>query len=98
MGYDINLIDEGAARADIAKIQQAKQLLAQARQSMAQLVSSAEAMQGLTGRAIAQKAQELQTRIDILCRQLDSSVSTINGAIQEFQRFDEEQAARIGGK
>lgn len=98
MGYDINVIDEDAAWSDISKMQQAKQLLKQARQSMAQLLNSAEAMQGHTGNAIAQKAQELQNRIDILCRQLDSSVGTVRVTVQEFQRFDAEQAARIGGK
>lgn len=95
MSMDTYVIDEAAARSDMAKISQAAQLLKQARQAVSQLLSSAEGMQGQTGSAIAEKAQELQHRIDLLTRQLQTSVALLNSTVVHYQQLDATHAARI---
>lgn len=95
MAYDTFVIDENAALADIAKMKRALELLQQARQSIVRLQNSAEAMQGHTGNAIMEKVQELQTRIDMLNRQLQSSIQTVQVTVQEFQRLDSGFAGRF---
>ena len=95
MPMDTYVIDEAAARSDMAKISQAAQLLKQARQAVSQLLSSAEGMQGQTGSAIAEKTQELQHRIDLLTRQLQTSVALLNSTVVHYQQLDAAHAVRI---
>lgn len=95
MYFDTYVIDESVARSDMAKMNQAIQLMKQARQSVVQLMNTAEAMQGQTGMAIVEKAQELQHRIDTLTRQLQSSISLLNSAVVHYQQLDEAHAARM---
>lgn len=95
MSFDTYVIDEGVAQSDMAKMNQAIQLLKQARQTITQLMNSAESMQGQTGNAIVEKAQELQTRIDLLIRQLQTSVSLLNRTVVHYQQIDNAHAVRI---
>ena len=95
MSYDTMIIDEDAARSDINKMNQAIELLTQARQSVVQLENSAESMQGHVGNAIAEKSQELEKRIDMLIRQLKNSISTVENTVREFQQYDSGFAGKI---
>lgn len=95
MSFDTYVIDESVARADMAKLNQAVQLLKKARQSVVQLQNSAESMQGQTSMAIAEKAQELQQRIDTLTRQLQTSVSLLSRTVTHYQQLDDAHAARM---
>ena len=92
---DTYVIDEGVARSDMAKMNQAISDLQQARQTIAQLINEAEAMQGQTGAAILEKAQELQARIDRLTRQLQTSVQLLGSAVEHYQQIDDAHAAKI---
>lgn len=95
MNFDTYVIDEGVARSDMAKMSQAIQHLNHARRTVTQLMTEAQSMQGQTGMAIAEKAQELQYRIDKLTRQLQTSISLINSTVVHYQQNDDEHAARI---
>lgn len=95
MSMDTYVIDEAAARSDMAKMRQAIQHLNQARQTVTQLLTEAESMQGQTGQAIAEKAQELQYRIDRLTRQLQNSIRLLNSTVAHYQQLDDAHAARI---
>lgn len=92
---DTYVIDEAVARADMAKMDQAISHLQQARRTVVRLMNEAEAMQGQTGVAIVEKAQELQARIDRLTRQLQNSVSLLGSAVAHYQQIDEAHAAKI---
>lgn len=92
---DTYVIDEAVARSDMAKMNQAITHLKQARQTVTQLMNEAETMQGQTGTAIVEKAQELQARIDRLTRQLQTSVSLLGSAVAHYQQLDDDHAARI---
>ena len=95
MHFDTYVIDEAVARSDMAKMNQAIQHLNQARRTVTQLLTEAQTMQGQTGQAIAEKAQELQYRIDRLTRQLQTSVSLLNRAVVHYQQLDDAHAAKI---
>lgn len=95
MNFDTYVIDEGVARSDMSKMSQAIQHLNQARRTVTQLMSEAQGMQGQTGMAIAEKAQELQYRIDKLTRQLQTSISLLNSAVVHYQQLDNEHASKI---
>ena len=97
MSFDTYIIDESAARSDITKMTQAISHLNQARRSVNQLLVEAQNMQGQTGMAIAEKAQELQTRIDRLTRQLQTSIELLNRTVAHYQQLDAEHAAKIRG-
>lgn len=92
---DTYIIDEAVARSDMSKMNQAITHLQKSRQTVAQLLNEAETMQGQTGTAIVEKAQELQVRIDRLIRQLQTSVSLLGSAVAHYQQLDEVHAARI---
>ena len=92
---DTYVIDEGVARSDMAKMNQAISHLQQARQTVVRLMHEAETMQGQTGTAILEKAQELQARIDRLTRQLQTSVQLLGSAVAHYQQIDDAHAARI---
>lgn len=92
---DTYVIDEDVARSDMAKMKQAISHLQQARQTIVRLMNEAEAMQGQTGAAIAEKAQELQVRIDRLTRQLQNSISLLNSTVIHYQQLDDAHAAKI---
>lgn len=92
---DTYVIDEGVARSDMAKMNQAISHLNQARQTVVRLMNEAETMQGQTGMAIVEKAQELQIRIDRLTRQLQTSVSLLGSTVAHYQQLDDDHAARI---
>ena len=92
---DTYVIDEAVARSDMAKMNQAIAHLRQARQTVTQLLNEAETMQGQTGTAIVEKAQELQARIDRLTRQLQTSVALLGSAVAHYQQLDDDHAARI---
>lgn len=92
---DTYIIDEAVARSDMAKMNQAIAHLKQARQTVTQLMNEAETMQGQTGAAIVEKAQELQHRIDRLTRQLQNSVSLLGSTVAHYQQLDDTHAARI---
>lgn len=93
---DTYYIDEAAANSDISKIQQAIQDLQRARQSIYMLSNTAESMQGQTGQAIVEKAQELLVRVDIQIRQLNESASLLRQAVIHYQQIDAAHALRIG--
>lgn len=95
MNWDSYVIDENVARSDMKKMGQAVEMLNRARQALSQLISSAETMQGDTCRAIAEKSQELQKRIDYLTDHLRTSVSQLQAAVTNYQRIDAEHAAMI---
>lgn len=95
MRMDTYIIDEAAARSDMARMNQAITHLQQARRAVIQLMNEAETMQGQTGIAIVEKAQELQYRIDRLTRQLQTSVSLLGSTVAHYQQIDEAHAARI---
>lgn len=95
MSFDTYVIDEAAARADISKMNQAVQHLNQARRTVVQLMSEAQSMEGQTGQAIYEKAQELQYRIDRLVRQLQNSGALIQRTVSHYQQLDNEHAIRI---
>ena len=92
---DTYVIDEAVARSDMAKMNQAISHLRQARQTIVRLQNEADAMQGQTGAAIMEKAQELQARIDRLIRQLQNSVQLLGSAVSHYQQLDDAHAARI---
>lgn len=92
---DTYVIDEAVARSDMAKMNQAITHLKQARQTVTQLMNEAETMQGQTGTAIVEKAQELQYRIDRLTRQLQNSVSLLGSTVAHYQQLDDAHAAKI---
>lgn len=94
---DTYVIDQAAAQADIAKMNQAINHLNQARRTVNQLLAEAESMQGQTAQAIREKAQEMQTRIDRLTRQLQNSVNLISRTVRHYQELDEAHAAKIRG-
>ena len=91
------VIDQAAAQADIAKMNQAISHLNQARRTVSQLLAEAETMQGQTAQAIREKAQEMQTRIDRLTRQLQNSVNLISRTVRHYQELDDAHAAKIRG-
>lgn len=95
MNFDTYVIDEGVARSDMTKMSQAIQHLNQARKTVTQLMAEAQTMQGQTGMAIAEKAQELQYRIDKLTRQLQTSISLLNSTVVHYQQLDDAHAAKI---
>lgn len=95
MSFDTYVIDEAAARSDMAKMNLAIGNLKLARQAVTQLLAEAETMQGQTGAAIAEKAQQLQYRIDTLTRQLLNSISLLNSTVIHYQQLDEAHAAKI---
>lgn len=94
---DTYVIDEAAAKSDMAKIRQAVAHLKQARQSVTLLMNNAQNMRGETGRAIEEKCQELQVRIDTLTRQLNSSEYLLGVAVSHYQAIDSKHD-RIFGK
>lgn len=96
MEWDSYVIDENVARSDMQKMNQAVELLKNARKALSQLINSAGAMQGDTCRAIEEKSQELQKRIDDLTGHLNTSVNQLQIAVANYQRIDAEHAASIG--
>ena len=94
---DTYVIDQAAAQADIAKMNQAINHLNQARRTVNQLLAEAESMQGQTAQAIREKAQEMQTRIDRLTRQLQNSVNLISRTVRHYQELDDVHATKIRG-
>ena len=94
---DTYIIDEGIARSDMAKMNQAITALQHARHAIAQLRTESESMQGQTATAILEKTQELQVRVDRLIRQLQTSVSLLQSTVSHYQQLDEAHAAKIRG-
>lgn len=94
---DTYVIDEAAARADMIKMNEAIEHLKQARRAVSQLVNEAETMQGQTGAAIVEKAQELLYRIDRLISQLQTSVALLGSTVAHYQQIDNAHAAKIRG-
>lgn len=92
---DTYVIDEAVARSDMAKMNQAISHLQQARQTVVRLMNEVETMQGQTGAAIVEKAQELQVRIDRLTRQLQNSVQLLGSTVAHYQQIDDAHAAKI---
>ena len=92
---DTYVIDEAVARSDMVKMNQAVEHLKRARQTIVRLLNEAENMQGQTGTAIVEKAQELQVRIDRLTRQLQTSVALLNSTVVHYQKLDDAHAAKI---
>jgi ElaB/YqjD/DUF883 family membrane-anchored ribosome-binding protein len=92
---DTYVIDEAVARSDMAKMNQAVSHLQQARQTVVRLMNEAETMQGQTGAAIVEKAQELQVRIDRLTRQLQNSVQLLGSTVAHYQHIDDAHAEKI---
>lgn len=98
--YDANgtiTIDEAAAKRDVSKINSAMTCLNQSRRTIVQLISCAESMQGQTGSAIVEKANEMLTRVDKLMRNLETSASLIDSTVCRYQQKDAELAAQIRG-
>ena len=88
-------IDEAVALADVRKINAAKEHLAQSRQALQTLISTASGMQGQTGSAIAQKAEEMLTQVNRLIQNLEESAGLINRTVARYQRIDAELAQQI---
>lgn len=88
-------IDEGAARTDISRIENAIPELIAAKQALIRVREQGEATKGETGKAIVQKATALINRIDKLIRSLNETKAEIRVTVQQNQLLDQNIASFI---
>ncbi len=88
-------IHEEAMNQDISRLRDARADLDAAKTSVTQLKNNAEGMQGKTGQAIVQKANEMISKINSLDLNLDGAISAINRAKQEYAELERELIQKI---
>ncbi len=96
-------IDEHAARGDILKINSALPKLQAAFQALGRIKAEGSGTQGETGRAIMEKAGELQNQLNQLMSLLEESADFISCTVEYYQKLDEKvksqiEAARLTGE
>ena len=81
-------IDEQAAAQDIRRLQEAAQILKDSRKAIANIINQASGEQGLTARAICEKAREMCNNIDALINRLNETSSFISRTVAHYQEVD----------
>lgn len=90
------IIDPSAANADIAKINQAIEKLTNAQRAVQNLNTRASEMNSQTGSAIVEKCSELNSQLQALEKDLNTTITLINKAVQEYYEKDADLAAEFG--
>ncbi len=81
-------IDEQAAAQDIRRLQEAAQILKDSRKAIVNIINQASGEQGLTARAICEKAREMCNLIDGLINRLNETSSFISRTVAHYQEVD----------
>ena len=89
------IISYEAAERDVRNLEQAKATLNDALAALNNLVVTSGTMEGLTGKAINQKAQILVSRLNALNANLENAQRAINAAVEEKRDADERAAQMI---
>lgn len=95
-------IVKDAAQSDINKIREAIAKLEDSKNSVSRLKSASSAMRGQTGQAIAEQSEKLEAKIGDsssgLINQLNSTIKSINAAVQWYVELDVELQKEIQAK
>lgn len=81
-------IDEAAAQTDINRAARAAEILRQASNTLKTVVSETSSFQGETANAIVEKAQELQTRVQMMISNLEETQSYTRKVVAHYQEVD----------
>ncbi len=99
--HDMNgaiTIDEGAANADIAKMQQAIAILEKSQVALKQVMAESETMKGQTPTATYEKAAEMLQNTQGLINSLKNSQAYIRRVVQRYKALDMKYAAMMASK
>ncbi len=88
-------IVDSAAQADIAKIRNAQENLNNSLASIQKLKANAAGMQGLTGTAIVEQSQKMESRINEMNSKLNATIVTIQKIVNWYHEEDRRLASKI---
>ena len=88
-------IDEIAAERDVLQLYKSKQALEDALNLVKQIKIEASEFSGITGETISDSSDHIQTQIDELISETETTIETIQQAVSKYQAIDADIKSKI---